>query len=276
MARLVALILAIGAAGAGSAAAQQTGRSEIEPPFYPEIVLETDDSYSSHSGLTAFRAALVNAGKAVVRTEQGEQYDPAPMLALLADEVEFLVAQSDGRFNEEFVSLGLHPAARALEMAGRLSKGSDSADPIVQSRYGMHAFAGLAAEPAVGRTPWLAARICTASYGKLSWPDWVALDGKLRFLDLDEWRIASVIVREGAEGLLPGDWPKRYQMVPVSPEQKRSGGTTGIIPPDGGTVFFHTHFGPNPSYFANYYNSHLCFEERDGAWKVTAIAMRLD
>lgn len=270
---MVALMLAAWSTGV---AAQGVDPAEIEPPLYPQIILETDDSLSADAGLSAFRKALVNAGKAVVRTEQGEQYDPAPMLALLADEVEFLVAQSDGRFNEEFVSLGLHPAARALEMAGRLSKGSDSADPIVQSRYGMHAFAGLAAEPAVGRTPWLAERICTASYGKLSWPDWVALDGKLRFLDLDEWRIASVIVREGAEGLLPGDWPKRYQMVPVSPEQKRSGGTTGIIPPDGGTVFFHTHFGPNPSYFANYYNSHLCFEERDGAWKVTAIAMRLD
>ena len=270
---LSALMLAACATGA---AAQDVDSSAIEPPLYPEIVLETDDSYAADPGLTAFREALFEAGEAVVRTEQGEQYDPAPMLAMLAGEVEFFVAQSDGGFNEEFVSLGLHPAGRALEMAGRLSKGSDSRDPLVQSRYGMHALAGLAAEPTVGRTPWMAERIYTASYGKLSWPDWVELDGKLRFLDLDEWLIASVVVREGAEGLLPGDWPKRYQMVPVSPQQKRSGGTTGIIPPNGGTVFFHTHFGSNPSYFANYYNSHLCFEERDGAWKVTAIAMRLD
>jgi len=140
----------------------------------------------------------------------------------------------------------------------------------------MHALAGLAEEPTVGRTPWLAGRICTASYGRISWPDWVELDGKLRFLDLDEWRIASVIVREGAEGLLPGDWPKHYQMVPVSPAQKRSGGSLGIIAPDGGVVFFRTFYGPDPSYFAPYLNSHLCFEKQDGAWKVSAIAMRLD
>lgn len=275
MARLAVLILAV-FAGAGGAAAQQTDPAEIEPPLYPQIILETDDSLSADAGLSAFRKALVDAGEAVVRTEQGEQYDPAPMLALLAGEVEFFVARGEGGFDREFVSLGLHPAARALEMAGRLSEGSDSADPLVQSRYGMHALAGLAAEPTVGRTPWLGGRICTASYGKLSWPDWVELDGKLRFLDLDEWRIASVIVREGAEGLLPADWPKRYQMVPVSPQQKRSGGTTGIIPPDGGVIFFTTHFGSAASYFANYYNSHMCFEQRDGAWKVSAIAMRLD
>ncbi|HHZ09204.1 MAG TPA: hypothetical protein GX405_10555 [Rhizobiales bacterium] len=276
MARLRVLILAGWLTGAPIAAAQQVDPSTIEPPLYPEIVLDTDDSYSSHVGLTAFREALVRAGEAVVRTERGEQYDPAPMLTLLADEVEFFVAAGEGDFDRDFVSLGLHPAARALEMAGRLSKGSDSADPIAQQRYGMHMLAGLAAEPAVGRTPWLAGRVCTASYGRLSWPDWVELDGKLRFLDLDGWRIASVIARDSAEGLLPADWPKRYQMVPVSPEQKRSGGTTGIIPPHGGTVFFRTHLGPDTSYFARYYNSHLCFEEQGGAWKVSAIAMRLD
>lgn len=276
MARLAALLLAAWAASAASAAAQVAESSETEPALYPEIILETDDSYSADASLAAFRDALIAAGEALVRTEQGEQYDPAPMLALLSGEVEFLVAQGQGGFNEEFVSLGLHPAARALEMAGRLSKASQSADALMQSRYGMRALAGLAAEPAVGRTPWLAERICTASYGKISWPDWVALDGKLRFLDLDEWRVASMIVREGAEGLLPVDWPKRYQMVPVSPEQKRSGGTTGIIPPDGGVIFFRTHFGSTASYFAHYYNSHLCFEQRDGAWKVSAIAMRLD
>lgn len=276
MTRLAALILAAWAAGAASTAAQGEDRSDIEPPLYPEIVLETDDNYSADAGLTAFRRALIEASESLVETGQGTQYDPDAMLPFLAGAVEFLVAQGEGGFNEEFVSLGLHPAARALEMAGRLSKGSDSPDPLVQSRYGMRGLAGLAAEPAVGRTPWLAERICTASYDKLSWPDWVELDGKLRFLELDQWRIASVIVREGAEGFLPADWPKRYQMVPVSPEQKRSGGTTGIIPPDGGIVFFRTHSGSNASYFAPYYNSHLCFEARDGAWRVSAIAMRLD
>jgi hypothetical protein len=275
MARNLTLVLAVWV-GAGCSLAQGEDRSDIEPTLYPEIILETDDSYSADAGLTAFRRALMQASESLVETGQGKQYDPDAMLPFLADEVEILVAQGEGGFNEEFVSLGLHPARRALEIAGRLSKGSDTADPLVQSRYGMRALAGLAAESAVGRTPWLAERICTASYGKLSWPQWVELDGKLRFLDLDEWRIASVIVREGAEGLLPGDWPKHYQMVPVSPEQKRSGGTTGIIPPDGGIVFFRTHFGPNTSYFAPYYNSHMCFEERDGGWKVSAIAMRLD
>lgn len=277
MARLAALILAIGgAAGAGNAAAQDVDPSAIEPPLYPEIILETDDSYSTDAELTAFREALVRAGETRIETAQGRFYDPDAILPFLAEEVELFVAPGEGRFERNFVSLGLHPALRALEMAGRLSKGSDSADPVVQSRYGMRALAGLAAEPAVGRTPWLDGRICTASYGKISWPDWVELDGKLRFLDLDQWRVASVIVRDGAEGLLPADWPKRHQMVPVSPEQKRSAGTTGIIPPDGGTVFFRTHFGSAASYFAHYYNSHLCFEERDGAWKVSAIAMRLD
>jgi len=262
--------------GVGGAAAQPVGPAGIDPPLYPEIVLETDDSFSADAGLTSFRAALMQAGESLVETGHGKHYDPDAMLPFLAGEVEFFVAQGEDVSREEFVSLGFHPARRALEMAGRLAHRADGADPVVQQRYGMHALADLAAEPAVGRTPWLAGRICTASYGRVSWPDWVALDGTLRLMERSEWRIASVIVREGAEGLLSDDWPKRYQMVPVSPEQKRSGGTLGIVTPHGGTVFFRTGFGPDPSYFASYLNSHLCFEHQDGAWKITAIAMRLD
>lgn len=245
-------------------------------PFYPEIILETDDSYSADAELTAFRRALIEASGTVVATDFGKQLDPDALLPFLADDVEFFVGQGGLPYREEFVSLGLHPARRALEMAGHLSRRHDSADPVVHSRYGLYALARLAHEPTVGRTPWLKGRICTASYGRISWPDWIALDGKLRLMDRQRWAIAAVVRWEGAHGLPPGDWPKRYQMVPVSPEQKRSGGSIGIITPQGGTVFFRVSYGQQTSHFAPYLNSHLCFEQRDGAWRVSAIAMRLD
>lgn len=259
---------------AGPAAPQQL--ESVPDSLYPEIILETDDGHSADADLTAFRSALIEASESKTDTPYGKQFDPAKLLPFLVDDVEIFVGQGEGLYRDEFVSLGLHPASRALEMAGRLSRASDSADPLVQSRYGMHALAELAAEPTVGRTPWLDGRICTASYGRLSWPDWVALDGKMRTLDRREWVIASVISPEGVEGLSPAGWPKRYQMVPVSPMQKRAGGWLGIVPPEGGIVFFRVFYGADKSRFAPYLNSHLCFERRAGEWKVSAIAIRLD
>lgn len=272
MARRATLILAAWTVASAGAAAQTADPSKLEPPLYPEIILETDDSYSDDPELSAFRRALADA----TGVGWGKVLAPDAVLPFLADEVEFFVGQKGTGTREEFVSLGHHPASRVLEIAGRLSRAGDSPDPAVHSRYGLYVLAELVAEPTVGRTPWLDGRICTASYGRISWPDWVALDGKLRFIDREQWRIASVVKREGIEGLPVGDWPKAYQMVAVSPTQKRSGGSLGIIPPEGGVVFFRVFYGPDESYFAPYLNSHLCFEERDGGWKVSAIAMRLD
>ncbi|RST87313.1 hypothetical protein EJC49_05780 [Aquibium carbonis] len=272
MARLATLALAGFMAGAESAAAQTVHHESLEPPLYPEIILETDDSFSDDPELSAFRRALAEAAG----YRWGRPLDPEAVLPFLAAEVEFFIGQKGRGFREAFVSLGHHPARRALEMAGRLTRGSDSADSSVQSRYGLYVLEQLVMEPTVGRTPWLDGRICTASYGRISWPDWIALDGKLRFIDREHWVIASVVTPDGMEGLPVAGWPKPYQMVPVAPEQKRSGGSLGIIHPDGGVVFFSTFHGSDASHFAPYLNSHLCFEEREGAWKVSVIAMRLD
>ncbi len=276
MFNLVKRFLAAGLLSVTAAAAFAADRPEIASPLYPEIVLETDDSYAADAGLMAFRESLMKAADSLVVTAQGKVYDPEAILPFLASEVEFFVGKGDGVTGDEFVSLGLHPSHRALEMAGRMSRGSISSDPIVFRRHGMHALARLAAEPAVGRTAWLDGRICTASYGRISWPDWIRLDGKLRLLDRSQWVIASVITGEGTEDLSTAGWPKKYQMVPISPLQKRSGGSLGVTAPNGGVVFFRTFYGPNASYFAPYLNSHLCFEELDGVWKVSAVAMRLD
>jgi len=266
------MILAGWLAGGGVAAAQTMRREGLDPPLYPEIVIETDDSFSADRELSEFRRALAEAAG----YRWGKALDPEAVVPFLAEDVEFFVGQKGSGIRDEFVSLGLHPARRALEMAGRLSRASDSADPEVQSRYGLHVLEELVGEPTVGRTPWLDGRICTASYGRISWPDWIALDGKLRFIDRERWRIAGVVEPYDDRGLPTGDWPKRYQMVPVSPEQKRSGGFLGIIAPQGGVVFFRVFRSADASHFAPYLNSHLCFEKRDDGWAVTAIALRLD
>lgn len=276
MARRTVLAGAALCAALTGASAQEKVFSDMDPPLYPEIVVPTDDSYSADAELTAFRQALAAASEARVETPEGRFYDPTAMLPFLADEVELFVGQGARARREEFVSIGRHPAARALEMAGRLSRRSDSADPVVQQRYGMHVLADLTLEPTVGATPRLAGRICTGSYGGITWPQWMSLQEKLGPIDREDWRIAAVVKRGQGDDIPPGGWPKRYQMVPLSPEQKRAGGWTGIIAPDGELAFFSTFFGPDPGYFAPYLNSHLCFEKRDGAWKVSAIAMRLD
>jgi hypothetical protein len=65
-------------------------------------------------------------------------------------------------------------------------------------------------------------------------------------------------------------------MVPVAPEQKRSGGSIGVISPEGGAVFFTADFDPDEGYFAPYLTDHLCFKRQDGEWKISAVAIRLD
>lgn len=249
---------------------------ELERPLYPELLIEVDDSFSVTTA--AFRDAVDKASKALVkRPDGGEAYDPQAMLPLLADEVELFVARGRLALDEAFVFVGKQPAPTALEIVGRLSRGSDSTDPVVLQRYGMHVFGNLAREPTVGRLPWLDGRVCTASYGRLDWSDCAKLREKLATVQREEWRIA-VVTRPlaGEEGAVYSNWPKRYQMVPVSGRQKRSGGSIGIVSPEGTTVFFDQWFNPAEGHFAPYLNDHLCFRKHDGQWKISAVAIRLD
>ncbi len=261
---------------AGVACAQLYPFSGIDRPLYPEVIVPTDDLYSADPELSALRAAIDKAGDARTRQPDGsEVYDPEAMLPLLADRIELFVGQGRRSIWEEFVSIGTQPASEALGIVGRLSRGSDSAEAIVQQRYGMHVLASLAMEPTVGSTPWLGGRICTASYGRIDWPVWASLWEKIRFYEREEWRIA-VIARPSDGEIAPPDWPKKFQMVPVSRSQKRSGGSIGIVEPQGETVFFEAWFRPQEGHFAPYLNSHVCFEKQEGDWKISAVAIRLD
>ncbi len=260
---------------AGQARAQEPG---AEPPLYPEHVLPTDDSFSGDAALTAFRRAAAEAGEArTIDADGNEVYDPAAMLPFLADEVELLVARQDGVLDDEFRSLGRHDPRVALEIAGRLHQRDVGPVAIVGQRYGMQAVGSLVAEETVGHSPWLGGRICTASYGRIGWPAWLALTARLPST-IDDWVVAVAVQRNGieAEGPVAAGWPKRYQLVPLSPEQKASAGSTGILTPDGVRVFFATSFGDSTAHFARYRNDHVCFERREAGWTITAIAMRLE
>ena len=276
MLRRVAFGIAMLCGGFGTAHAQLDAYPDIERPLYPEVIVPTDDSYSQDAALSAFRQSVDRAGEALVNLpDGGETYDPEAMLPLLADEVELFIGQGDRAYREDFVYIGRQPARAALEIVGRLSRGSDSADPVVQQRYGMHVLANLANEPTVGRSTWLDGRICTASYGRLEWPAWSSLREKVRMIDRNDWLIATIVRPDHGE-VAPPDWPKRYQIVPASPQQKRSAGSLGIVTPEGGAVFFTADFDPDDGYFAPYLNNHLCFERQDGEWKISAVAIRLD
>lgn len=262
--RLVAAGLCLAAAAEEIHAQEAPGAAE---PLYPEIVVATDDGMSGDAELAAFRSQLAEASRALANTEWGRLYDPAQVLPLLADEVEVFVAQGpDANFSDlDFVSLGGFPPGKALEMLGRLARNEPTVDPVVQQRYGMHAIAALLRDPTVGRSPWLGGRICTASYGKLTWLEWLPLWQALRY-ELGEWVIAAAGDFGGFSQL------KRFQMVAVSPEQKRAAGWLGIIAPVGEVEFIRD----GDAYFAPYLNNHICFGRRDGRWKVTAFAYRLD
>lgn len=254
------------------------GVAAQQAQLYPEYVLDTDDGWSADAELAAFREAAAEASKALVLADTGRHLDPNAMVPFLADEVEIFVGQGTRGYRHEFVSLGPHAAATALEMIGRLSR-KEEAEAIVQRRFGMRAIEAMLSDPTVGATPWLAGRICTASYGRFTWPEWVALASNLRLDRLEDWVIATTVGRDGADGIeaAPEGWPKRYQMVPVAPEQKRVGGWLGILDPGGDTVFFRAmRWEDDSSYFASYLNDHLCFERRAEGWKIVAAALRLE
>lgn len=244
--------------------------------LYPEVIVPTDMSFSDDPGLSALRRAAAEASNAKVDVGGAQVLDPSALLSFMAEEVEFFVGPGDGISRNAFRSLGFHPAGKALEMLGSLSRAGAGPDPLVRQRYAMYALQRILADPAVGRTPWLEGRVCTASYGQVKWPDWMALHAGPGMRDL-EWVIVSALDREGMENDLhvPADWPKLHQLVPVAGEQKAAAGWLGIVAPTGGTVFFRDRFD-TVSDFATYLNDHACFEERDGGWKITAIAKRLE
>jgi hypothetical protein len=93
-----------------------------------------------------------------------------------------------------------------------------------------------------------------------------------------DWVIAVEAKPDGGQHPWRADpaWPRRFQLVPESPEQKRAGGWLGVLAPEGGTVFFRTFYGDDASHFASYLNDHVCFERQDGTWKITGIAVRLE
>ncbi|MER2535849.1 MAG: hypothetical protein ABTQ31_11885 [Rhizobiaceae bacterium] len=256
-----------------------TARADNEPPqaLYPEILVATDDSYSSDMDLAAFRLKGRETAEAKIRTERGWLDDPRPMLDLMAEAVEVLVAQGKRSYDQDFVSLGLHAPETAMEMVGRLAYPREGGDAMVKRRYAMRAIGRMLADPVVGSTPWLDGRICTASYGKVSWPDWMALSKRLPYGET-EWVIAVETEFDKDDLWQAGDrqWPKRFQLVPVSPEQKAAAGWLGVLSPEDGRFFFRTGFDDGPSYFAPYLNDHVCFEKREGGWRIAAVAVRLD
>ena len=65
------------------------------------------------------------------------------------------------------------------------------------------------------------------------------------------------------------DWPRRYQMVPVSPEQKRSGGSIGVSHRRAIPFSLPLTTTRTTGHFAPYLNDHLCFERQDGEWKIS-------
>lgn len=265
------------AALVSSGVASAQGVSPPTEPLYPEILVATDDSYSSEPELDVLRARAMVAGKAQVRTGWGSPYDPLPMLDLMSEEVEVFVGQGRRSYRQDFVSLGLHGRETAMELIGRLAYPREGGDPTVKRRYAMQAIGAMLKDPVVGATPWLAGRICTASYGKVPWPDWMALSKKLRYGET-EWVIAveAMIDKEDRWQHADPAWPKRFQLVPVSPEQKASAGSLGVLSPQGAVFFFDTVPNGPSSHFASYLNDHLCFEKRDGSWKITAVALRLE
>lgn len=249
---------------------------DAAPPLYPEVIVPTDMSFSNGPALTAMRRAAAEAGKAKVNGDGGQVYDPSALLPFMAEEIEFFVGPGEGLWRNAFRSLGFHPAGKALEMLGALSRADAGPDPLVRQRHAMYALQRILDDPAVGHTPWLGGRICTASYGEVSWSDWTALRAGPGMAAMD-WVIVSALDRQDMETELPvpADWPKLHQLVPVAPEQKASAGWLGIVAPTGGTVFFRAGFDA-VGRFSPYLNDHACFEEREGGWKITAIAKRLE
>lgn len=243
--------------------------AQPRPPLYPRIFVATDDSLSLDPELAAFRAAADKASEALTMTPDGQAYDPGAMLPLLADSVEIFTGRSHFLTGSvEFESRGKLSAAAALQMLGNLT---EPGPPIVEQRRGMGVIAQLLWDPVIGRTPWLDGRICTASYGRLAPEAFAALVESTRIAP-DDWLVTGR--RDpGAPGAILEPWPRAYQLVPRSGQQRRDGGWTGVLTPEGETVHFRD--WPWDPRFAPYLNSHLCFVHEAGGWKISAVALRL-
>lgn len=251
---------------------------ESKAPLYPDIFVQTDDSFSRDPSLLDFIAHLDKAAEARVRVEGvGEIYDPSALLPLMADQVEIFVGRKArygfGRpLDMAFDAPKRLPAAEALDLAGRLFEGKTD-KPIVNQRRGMGAIHQLLWDRTIGKTPWLDGRVCTASYGKLADGEFEALVGSTS-IQAEDWLITvgnplvDAQVNYGVSYV-----GKANQMAAKSPNVRRDGGWEAILTPEGFTV--HVRSWPWEARYVDYVNSHICFEKQGETWKVSAIAIRV-
>lgn len=249
------------------------GLAVVEPAVvwaqsFPAHYLEPEPEHAIFPDRDALFDALWKATDARIPDGPSKGvYDPTPLAALMADEVEVFVASSEDPRDAEFRLIGTHPPLKALESLGRLLDGEHE-DPVVMQRYGMRAVRDALRDRTIGRSDWLGGRICTAGYGKI---------GSNEFVDLvDGTGIAAkdwVIVQPERDPAIFPPEARPYLLVGMQDGGARNAGLWILRLPDGSS---HPLIRlPFDNSVAPYLGQHACVDFANG-WKLTAVAIRLD
>ncbi len=194
-------------------------------------------------------------------------YDPAPLAALMADEVEIYVASSADAHDAEFRLVGKRAPLKALETLGRMV-GGDHEDPVVMQRYGMEAVRATLVDRTIGRPDWLDGQVCTAGYGKLEAREFVELVEKTG-IAAKEW----AIVRPKRDKAVFPAAAEPYMLVGLQDGGARNAGLWILRLPDGSShPLMRSSFDDD---VAPYLGQHACVDFLD-RWRLTAVAIRLD
>lgn len=221
-------------------------------------------------GREEFALAAWQASGAQVLEENGlpGAYDPAPLIAMMAPQVELFTASGSAAERSEFVSIGRFAPAEALARLGRMDRGGE-ADATVLQRYGMQVVRNTLRDLTLGPSDWLGLRHCTAAYGRLEHTNFVDLVRDTGF-DASTWFIAL----PGSEPAVWGEQLPPYLLVSLEDLGARNASLWALHLPDGPTLPFRS-----PPFFgglAPYLTSHACFERAEDGWRLAVVAVRLD
>jgi hypothetical protein len=245
-------------------------RAMAEGAEFPRHILAPEPPNALFPDRDNFINALRNAATALKHHEGvGDLYDPDPLIALMAPEVEIFVASRRDPEASEFELVGRYRPRDTLAVLGRLGRG-DHSETTVSQRYGMRVVETLLYDRTVGPSRWLGGRECTSAYGKISKEEFVELVATTGF-DAGTWSI----VIPGRERAPSGASLISHMLVSLHDLGARNGSLWTLSLPERRYVPFRGNRFEF-DWLAPYLGSHACFEKTAEGMRLSAVAIRLD
>ncbi|MCI5075761.1 hypothetical protein [Oricola sp.] len=252
-----ALFLAIVQPVASAAQGMSYPATSVRISFPPDFLIED---------------VVARALEATRAYEAGDEETFERVESFLADSVVFYIGDVELSGDERFDHWGRYDKTDVFWQLGRKTAYGNIKIDEAEAR-GVGLLEELLADGVIGLNSWLGGEYCTSSYGKLAHDEMAALVEETGTL-VHDWRVATKAsgAFEFREGETPLTW-EEGQLLLVDPKSPFIRGHLRIVTPDGSGAYVRMDDGQTG--LQPYLSSHVCFEEREDDWAISAIALRI-